>query len=83
MNLTAAPVNYEWKLPFEARDVFGVDQVRAHLEPFEKKVISQLFLLLFSPSSFSSFYIKNKKIISPHFFNIKTHTHTYNSLFYI
>lgn len=38
VNLTPSKVNYEWKIPFESRNLFSVDQIQFHLDSFQKKV---------------------------------------------
>lgn len=38
VNMTGSRVYYEWKIPYEAKELFAVDQVRSYLEPFQKKV---------------------------------------------
>jgi hypothetical protein len=37
-NLTRHTLNYEWKLPFEARNLFSVEEPVSALMPYEKKV---------------------------------------------
>ena len=37
-NLTRSPLNYEWKIPFEARNLFSVEEPKSILLPYEKKV---------------------------------------------
>lgn len=46
VNLTAARVNYEWKIPYEAKELFRVDEARAYLEPFQRKVRVQFHFFL-------------------------------------
>ena len=43
VNMTRTRVDYEWKIPYESKELFSVDQLRSHLEPFEKKVSSLKF----------------------------------------
>ena len=38
VNMTRTRVDYEWKIPYESKNLFSVDQVSSHLEPFERKV---------------------------------------------
>lgn len=38
MNATRTRINYEWKIPYECKNLFSVDTVESHLEPYERKV---------------------------------------------
>ena len=37
-NATPLHVAYEWKIPYECKDLFSVDELQSVLHPFEKKV---------------------------------------------
>ena len=41
-NQTRSVIGYEWKIPYESKDLFSVDSVKFVLQPYEKKV-NQLF----------------------------------------
>ena len=47
VNLTASRVHYEWKIPFEAAQLLGVDMVRSYMEPFEKRYAGAELLTIF------------------------------------
>ena len=37
-NLTRSVLSYEWKIPFESKDLFSVDEMKSTLQPYEVKV---------------------------------------------
>lgn len=37
VNLTRSKIMYEWKIPYESKNLFSVDQVNSFLDPYEKK----------------------------------------------
>jgi hypothetical protein len=36
-NLTRGVITYEWKIPYESKDLFSVDEIKSILQPYEKK----------------------------------------------
>jgi hypothetical protein len=38
VNLTRSRVHFEWKIPYDSKKLFAVDQPQSFLEPYEKKV---------------------------------------------
>jgi len=46
-NMTRCKVHFEWKIPYECKNLFSVDQVQSFLEPYERKVSPKLTNILF------------------------------------
>ena len=38
VNRTRSRIYFEWKIPYDSRKLFSVDEVSSFLEPYEKKV---------------------------------------------
>lgn len=37
VNLTRSKIAYEWKIPYDSKNLFAVDEVQSFLQPYEKK----------------------------------------------
>ena len=58
INKTRMPINYEWKLPYEAKNLFTPFEFTGKLKPYESKLVPWLF----TPKKFEKYNIKSRLI---------------------